>query len=265
MSLNTSGPALHPAPAFSAREVLRLAWPLFQETLLRCLPLAVLAAAASAVPQAESVARKAQGLASYDAQWWGVAMASTVLVLICYDSVLRLQWASAIRQPSSVLPVMRLAVAALPGTLLLILLALTPLLPPTLWIGLRGFGVVGVLLLLAGLLGVMFVFFGWTAMLGERLLPWAALRRSIVLVRAQFAQVAALLGLLLAMVLVFSMLSGIFIDVVMMLAGPQAQSSHGWQALSRWLMAGVLAIPIIYISAVSVTAFRMVTATERAA
>jgi hypothetical protein len=244
--------------------VLRLAWPLFQETLLRCLPLGVLAAAASAVPQAESVARRAEGLAPYDAQWWGVLAASTALVLICYDSVLRLQWATATRQPSSVMAALRLAVASLPGTLLLVLLALAPLLPTTLWVGARGFGLVGVLLLLAGLIGVLFVFFGWPAMQAERLSPWSALRRSTGLVRARFAQVAALAGLLVAMVLVFAMLTGIFIGEIMMLAGPGAQTSHVWLSLSRWLMAGVLALPIIYGSAVAVTAFRLATMPEQA-
>jgi hypothetical protein len=159
---------------------------------------------------------------------------------------------------------LRLAVASLPGTLLLVLLALTPLLPTTLWVGARGFGLVGVLLLLAGLIGVLFVFFGWPAMQAERLSPWSALRRSTGLVRARFAQVAALAGLLVAMVLVFAMLTGIFIGEIMMLAGPGAQTSHVWLSLSRWLMAGVLALPIIYGSAVAVTAFRLATMPEQA-
>jgi len=243
--------------------VLRLAWPLFQETLLRCLPLGVVAAAASAVPQAESVARRAQGLAPHDAQWWGVLAASTALVLICYEGVLRLQWASATRQPCGVMAALRLAVASLPGAFALVVLALTPLLPAMLWISGRGFGLLGVLLVLGGLTGVLFVFFGWPAMLAERLSPWAALRRSTGLVRARFAQVAALAGLLVAMVMVFAMLTGIFIGEIMMLAGPAAQSSHVWLSLSRWLMAGVLALPILYGSAVAVTAFRLATVSTR--
>lgn len=245
--------------------MLRLAWPLFQETLLRCLPLGIVAAAASAVPNAESAARKAQGLAPHDAQWWGVLAASTALVLICYDSVLRLQLARAGGQSSAVMAAMRQAVADLPRVLPLVLVAFLPLLPALLWAGMRGFGVLTAVLLLAGMAGMLFVFFGWTALLAEGLLPWAALRRSTLLVRAHFAQVAALAGLLLAMVLVFAMLSGIFIGEIMMLAGPQAQDSHGWQALSRWLMAGVLAIPIVYGSAVAVTAYRVITAPRRAA
>lgn len=244
--------------------MLRLAWPLFQETLLRCLPLAVLAAAASAVPQAESATRRAAGLAPHDAQWWGVLAASTALALICYDSVLRLQWTHARGQPSGILAAMRLAVAALPGTVLLVLLALTPLLPAAWWMSLRGLGFLGAVLVLIGLTGVLFVFFGWPALLAERLSPWGALRRSILLVRPRFTQVAALAGLMLAMVLVFGMLTGIFIGEIMTLAGPQAQSSHAWLSLSRWLMGGVVAIPIVYVSAVSITAFRLAAASEGA-
>ena len=245
--------------------MLRLAWPLFQETLLRCLPLGIVAAAASAVPNAESAARKARGLPPYDAQWWGVLVASTVLVLICYDSVLRLQLARATGQPAGLMPAMRQAVADLPRVLPLVLMAFMPLLPALLWAGMRGFGLITAVLLVGGLTGMLLVFFGWTALLAERLMPWDALRRSILLVRAQFAQVAALAGLLLAMVLVFAMLSGIFIGEIMMLAGPQAQTSPNWLALSRWLMAGVLAIPIVYGSAVAVTAFRVITAPKRGA
>jgi hypothetical protein len=133
-----------------------------------------------------------------------------------------------------------------------------PLLPPVLWMGLRGFGLAGALLLSGGLGGVLFVFFAWPASLAEGLSPWGALRRSIALVRERFAQIAALSGLLLAMVLVFATLSGIFIGEIMMLAGPEAQNSHGWLTLSRWLMAGVLAIPIVYGSAVLVIAYRQV-------
>jgi hypothetical protein len=80
----------------------------------------------------------------------------------------------------------------------------------------------------------------------------------------RFAQVAAVAGLLLAMVVVFAMLAGIFIGEIMMLAGPQAQTSHVWLSLSRWLMAGVLALPIIYGSAVAVSAFRLATVSEPA-
>src|SRR5512139_3286214 len=77
-SLDNSGSSVTQSGAeFSAREVLRLAWPLFQETLLRCLPLGVLAAAASDVPNAEGAARRAAGLPHYDREWWMLLVAVT--------------------------------------------------------------------------------------------------------------------------------------------------------------------------------------------
>ncbi|MBK6673861.1 MAG: hypothetical protein IPG49_10460, partial [Proteobacteria bacterium] len=51
----------------------------------------------------------------------------------------------------------------------------------------------------------------------------------------------AVVGLLLASLLVFALLASIFIGSVIMLAGPAPQSSPNWLAASRWLMAGVLA------------------------
>ncbi|HYP81375.1 MAG TPA: hypothetical protein VEQ17_13870 [Steroidobacteraceae bacterium] len=242
---------------FHAREILRLAWPLFQETLLRCLPLGILAAAASAVPEAEASASRAAGLAPHTREWWGVVVASTVLTLVCYDTVLRLQLAAPGRARPAVLESMRLSMAALPRTLVLLLLSLAPLLPPLWWIAVKGFGWVQGGWLLIGLAGLLFVFFAWPVQVAERASPWAALRRSILLVRVNFAQVATLAGVLLAAVLVFSQLTGIFIGIVMTVAGAEAQTSHAWLSVSRWLMACVLAVPMVYVGAVSATAYRV--------
>lgn len=260
--MNTAdSPSLEPpgGSGFHAREILRLAWPLFQETLLRCLPLAILAAAASAVPEAEASASRAAGLQPHGREWWGVLLASTVLTLLCYDTLLRLQVAAIDRARPAVLETMRRSMLALPATLGLLLLSLAPLLPPLWWIAARGFGWLPLLLLLGGLCGLLFVFFAWPVQIVERASPWAALTRSILLVRSNFTQVAMLAGVLLAAVLVFSQLTGIFIGIVMTVAGPEAQASHTWLSVSRWLMAGVLAVPIVYVGAVSVTAYRHAT------
>ena len=120
----------------------------------------------------------------------------------------------------------------------------------------RGSGLIGTLLLLAAVAGVMLMFFGWPAIVAQGLSPWAAARRSILLVRSRYLQVLAVVGLLLASVLVFALLASIFIGSVIMLAGPAAQSSPNWLAASRWLMAGVLALPIVYAGAVSIAAWR---------
>jgi len=243
-------------PEFDAREILRLAWPLFQESLLRCLPLAILAAAASAVPQAETAANRAAGLPVHTREWWGVLLATTALTLICIEALLRVQVAMAERSRAVVMESMRRSVAALPGTFVLLLLSMAPLLPPLLWINMRGVNWVAGLWLLAGLFGLLFVFFAWPLRVAEGAAPWDALRRSILLVRRHFAQVATLAGVMLAAVLVFTQLTAIFIGLIMKIAGPEAQTSHAWLSVSRWLIAGVIAIPLIYMGAVSVAAYR---------
>ena len=210
------------------------------------------------MPNAEATASRAAGTQIHGGQWWGVVVASTLLTLVCYDTLLRLQLAASAGARPGVAETMRRSVATLAATLALLLLSLAPLLPPLLWIAARGFGWVPGLWLLAGLCGLLFVFFAWPIQIMEKLSPWAALRRSILLVRAHFAQVATLAGVLLAAVLVFSQLTGIFIGILMSVAGPEAQTSHAWLSVSRWLMAGVLAVPIVYVGAVSVTAYRQV-------
>jgi hypothetical protein len=43
----------------------------------------------------------------------------------------------------------------------------------------------------------------------------------------------------------------------MNLAGQGAQTSHAGLSFSRWLMAGLLSLPVVYIGAVTVTAWRV--------
>jgi len=261
---NSGSSGTQPAADFSAREVLRLAWPLFQETLLRCLPLGVLAAAASAVPNAEAAARRAAGAPRYDGQWWTLLAAVTALVLICYGAVLRIQLHQVRGERQDAMAAMRSAFASLPFTFLFLLMTFAPLAAPAVWMSTRGFGLVGMLLLLGALAGSLLMFFGWPAMVAQGLSPWAAARRSILLARPRYLQVTAVVALLLAAVLVFTQLAGIFLGSIIMIAGPAAQSNPNWLAASRWLMAGVLAVPVIYAGAVSITAWRCVTEPPRA-
>jgi hypothetical protein len=65
-------------------------------------------------------------------------------------------------------------------------------------------------------------------------------------------------ALLLAGIVIFALLASILIGTVILLPGPAAQTSPNWLALSRWLMAAVLAVPIVYACAVSITAWRYV-------
>lgn len=216
----------------------------------------MLAAAASAVPQAETAASRAAGLPLHTREWWGLLLATTALTLICIESVLRLQLAAMQRSRAGTMDAMRRSVASLPGTFALLLLSMAPLLPPLLWISTRGANWLAALWLVAGLGGLLFVFFAWPIRAAEGISPWHALGRSILLVRAHFTQVAMLAGVMLAAVLVFAELTGIFIGLIMKIAGPEAESSHVWLSVSRWLMAGVIAVPLIYLGAVSVAAYR---------
>jgi hypothetical protein len=240
---STSKP-LPEATLLNARDVLGAAWPLFQVSLPGCLPLAILGVAASAVPGAESVASNQSHGLSHSPDWWGLYLASTVLTLICYAGVLRQQLALTRGARVGVFDSLRQSLIGLPGTVAVVLLSLAAV-------------VVGVcLLVVPGLLAVVYTFFAWTAQIEERLGPVAALRRSVDLVRGRFLDVAGVIGAAIAAVLVFVLLTGILLAVVMNLAGPGAQTGHAGLSFSRWLMAGLLSLPVVYTGAVTVTAWR---------
>ncbi len=209
-----------------------------------CLPLALVGVAASGTPGAQALASgEGRGLL-HSGQWWGLYVASTVLMLICYGGILRQQLALSSGARLGVLDSMRDSVAGLPGTIVVLLVVLAAVLGG------------GVLLLLPGCAALVWLFFAWPAQIDERLGPLPALRRSIGLVRGRFLAVAGIAGATLAAVLVFVLLSGILLAVVMSLAGPGAQTSHTGLSVSRWLMAALLSAPVVYVSAVSVAAWR---------
>jgi hypothetical protein len=232
------------AVSLSAREVLRAAWPLFQVSLPGCLPLAILGVAASGVPGAEAAASGAHGL-MHDPQWWGLYAASTILTLICYSGVLREQLALARGQRIGALDALRSGLIGLPQTLGVLI--------PTLIAIVVG----GCLLIIPGLLALVYTTFAWIAQIDENLGPTAALRRSVELVRGRTLQVAGIIGALAAAVVVFVLLTGILMAIVMNLAGQGAQTSHAGLSFSRWLMAGLLSLPVVYIGAVTVTGWRV--------
>ncbi len=229
--------------SLGVRDVLGAAWPLFQVCLPRCLPLAVLGVAASGVPGAEAAASgDAHGL-MHTPEWWGLYVASTVLMLICYSGVLREQLALARGESIGALDSLRQGLIGLPQTLGVLLLATLGIL------------VGACLLVIPGLMALVYTTFAWIAQIDEHLDPVAAIRRSIELVRGRLLEVAAILGSLAAAVLVFVLLTGILMAIVMNLAGQGAQTSHAGLSFSRWLMAGLLALPVVYIGAVTVTAW----------
>lgn len=243
--------------ALVPRDILQAAWPLFKACLPVCLPLAMMGVAAGATPGAESVMRGEMRGFEHSSEWWGVTAASIVLTLICYGAVLRQQLALLAGERLPVLDSMRKAALDVPFVLLVLVLLLVPL-APAMWItAMQGFGALAAALTLGGFALLAYALFAWPALVSERLTPWAALGRSIALVRGRWLSVAYLLLTLAAVVFVFTLLIGIFIGVVMGLAGQDVPTGGGL-AFSRWLMALILCVPVVYAGAVTVTAWRVV-------
>jgi hypothetical protein len=245
--------SLSEAKPLTAREVLRAAWPLFKLSLPWCLPLAVLGVAASGVPGAEAAASGDVHGLRHSPDWWGLYAASTVLTLICYSGVLREQLALARGERMGALEALRQGAIGLPQTLGVLILTMVAIL--------AGF----CLLIIPGLVALVFTNFAWIAQIDERLGPMAAIRRSVDLVRGRVLAVAAILGALAAAVVVFVLLTGILMAIVMNLAGQGAQTSHAGLSFSRWLMGALLSLPVVYIGAVTVTAWHMAVASRATA
>jgi hypothetical protein len=173
----------------------------------------------------------------------GLFAGSTVLMLLCYSGILRQQLALSAGRRCPALQSLRDSLAGLLPTLCLYLLLLITVVP-------------GLLLLLPGLGLMVLFFFAWPALIAEGLSPLAAIRRSVALARGRFLSVAAILATVLAIVVVFTLLVGILLAVVMYLAGQGDRPEHAGLSFSRWLMACIVAVPVVYVGAVSVAAYR---------
>lgn len=259
------------ATSLVPREILSAAWPLFKACLPVCLPLAVIGVAAGATPGSEAALSDARTVA-YSRDWWGVTFASIVLTLICYGAVLRQQLTLAEGRRTPVFESLRGAALDTPFVVALLLLLALPLVPAMLVTAWQGFGVAGAVLTLAGCLLLVHGWFAWPALVATDLAaegpdaprmrpraPLAALSASLRMVRGRWFALLQIAGTLLAAVLVFVLLTGIFMGVVMGLAG-QSTPTAGGLALSRWLMALVLAVPVVYGGAVTVSVWRTLSA-----
>jgi hypothetical protein len=253
-------PARRPLPvaaSLAPREILSVAWPLFKACLPVCLPLAILGVAAGATPGSEAAMSGAGRSAAWTREWWGLTAASIVLTLVCYGAVLRQQMALAEGHRPPVLDSLRRAAMDVPFVLVLLVLLLVPLVPAVLLTAWRGFDGLAALLTVAACALLIHAWFAWPELLARGVGPPGALAASARLVRGRWWAVAQVALAVLAAVLVFVLLTGIFIGVVMGLAGQAAPDARGL-ALSRWLMALILAMPVVYGGAVTVSAWRAV-------
>lgn len=241
------------------RAVFAAAWPLFKACLPACLPLAIIGVAASATPGSEAaISGEGHGL-NHGREWWGLVVASTVLTLICYGAVLRQQLAIAAGVRLPLLESMRQSVRDVPFVLALIVLLVVPLLPAMLATAASGFGIVPLVLTLAALALLVYALFAWPSIAALGMNPWRALLHSVRLVRGRWRSCVALLAMLAAAIFVFVLLVGILTGVVMNLAG-QGNPTESGMAFSVWLMGVILAVPVVYGGAVTVAAWRVVSA-----
>jgi hypothetical protein len=267
-----------PVPAgLAPRDILAAAWPLFKACLPVCLPLAVVGVAAGATPGSEATISGARRLSGYTHEWWGLTFASVVLTLICYGAVLRWQLVLAEGgQRPPLLECIRQAAVDVPFVLVVLLLLLVPLVPAMLVTVWQGFTLWAALLTLAALLLLIHGWFAWTALVAADLdagrrrgdapdapkirprAPLAALAASLAVVRGHWLAMVKLAATLLAAVVVFVLLTTILLDIAMGLAGQSTPHGAGL-ALSRWLIALILAMPVVYGGAVTVTAWRGLT------
>jgi hypothetical protein len=238
-----NAPAGQPRP-LRPRDVFAAAWPLFQVSWPGCLPLALIGVAASGSPQAAKVS---------GGEWWGLYAASALLMLICYGGVLLRQLALS---QGGVLPpfeALRLATRRLPQSAATAALLCAPL-GAAVALATRG-NAVALLLLVPGLALAAWLALAWPAALAEGLGPVAALRRGAALVRGQVLRMAGLVAAAFAAVLVFVLLAGILLGVVMSIAGMQGPTGALQLGVSRLLIAGLIAVPVVWLGAVWATVY----------
>jgi hypothetical protein len=220
------------AASLAPHDVLRSTWALFQLSWPSCLPLALVGVTASGVPGAEAVARGA----SHDPQWWGLYGASMALMLICYGALTLRQVSIADLAPLPVFEALRRSALALPAL---------------------------VVAVLPGFAGWIWLWFAWPCVLVDGRGPVAALRASVRMVKGRFWPLAGVYATALAAVLVFVVLAGIFVGVLMAVAGQQGPTSVVGRMLSRLLFGVVVALPVVYVGALHVVTWRTLRAPSR--
>lgn len=229
------------------REVLGAAWPLFQVCLPRCLPLAIIAIVVGSIPVGNLPGH----------EWWGVVLARSLVVLICYGAMLRLQQGLDAGERPQLRNCLSDAVRDLPAVVVIVVAWLLPFVPAMAATAWRGFDWLAMLLTVAASALVVHVLPAWPALIATRAGPWAALVASTKLVRGRWVEISAVVLTMLAGILVFLLLASIFIGMIMNLAGQGANPSASALAASRWLISISLAAPVVYAGALAVVIWRV--------
>ena len=217
--------------------MLRAAGRLFLLSWPQCLPLALLGVVVSGAPGALATRNgEARGL-DHDLGWWLLYAATVLLMLVCYGAVALRQQALVEGQRVSLWVVVGRSLRALPAAVLtaFVYVILAPLLLPLAALSLA-----------------------WLAAVLDQGGPLAACRRSVQLTRGHLWPMTLTWLSVLAGVLVFIMLTGVFYGVVMVAAG-QAGAQNG-ALISQVVFTALLSLPVIYVSAVLVSCRAVLTA-----
>lgn len=194
-------------------------------------------------------------------EFWGVMFARTLLVLICYAAMLRIQMALAAREQPRLRQCLSDAVRDLPAVIVIVIFWVLPFLPAMALTAWRGFDWLALLMTCAASALVIHVLPAWPALIAGNAGPWAALTASLKLVRGRWVELAGVVMTLLAALLVFLLLAGILVGMVMNLAGQGAPGPAGLAA-SRLLIAVALAVPVVYAGAAAVAIWRAANVTS---
>jgi len=235
----SSSPALRwiPPRRLQAGEVLRAAGRLFLLSWPHCLPLALLGVVVSGAPGALATrSGEARGL-DHGPGWWLLYAGTVLVMLVCYGAVALRQQALVEGRRVSFWAVVSRSLRALPAAVVtaIVYVLLAPLLLPLVPLSLA-----------------------WLAAVLEQGGPFAACRRSVQMARGHLWPLTLTWLSVLAGVLVFIMLTGVFYGVVMVAAG-QAGAQNG-ALISQVVFTALLSLPVIYVSAVLVSCRAVLTA-----
>ena len=251
-----------PDPLVDVRAILSDAWRLFQVSWLGCLPLALLASAASTAPSREGVRLGERPGFEHSPEWWGVCAASAALTVLCLSAVLLRQAWLADGDRRNPWPAMQAAGRALPRTLGLLLLLTAPLALTVMLLAAHPIAIVVGLCASLGLL--LWMAFAWPALLVEGLSPAAALRRGAELVRGRLRSALIAIAMIYSVVVVYMLLTTILINLTLSVSGMPRPTGDWQRAISGLLLLIVGAVLSVWVSAAWIAAYRRLCASARA-